>query len=446
MSPHTRKIYFTSLVYLSRYCKRKQNGIYKPFREMTREDILEGYLFSLKKEFSEDPDQGWINTYRTRAAKLLMFWKYLTQPDLPLEERQTPPQLKGLRFPRKPKTLGVKHEDLWTAEEHEMFLKYCEDPRLTCFHAMQLECGFRPSEGLALKIGDIHFKQSSSTGKKYAEFWIGGYGKMRKPRPASISDSIPFFNKWVAIHPQRNDINSYLFPSMERSAKYSASKPLEEDSLRRLYSITVKIRFSKMLENRKNIPQHDRQIIKQLQQKPTYPYLRRHEFATENAPKVSSLVFNQLMGHSSNSKMREVYTHELGSEGNKEFLIMKGILTREETLSPSQIRRTPKYCPMCNEPNEQNAKFCFKCNFVVSQEGFWETREEEKKVLNELETTKKELEILKREREESNKNIEEINRKIGEMTNKISNVTSGENIVKKMQEKLVGQMETQMNE
>jgi len=91
MSPYTRKGYFQALVYLSRYLGHK-----KSFAEMTREDIIDGYLRSLKRDFAADPDQRWVNTYVNRATKYLAFWKWLTQPDLPREERQTPPQLKGL--------------------------------------------------------------------------------------------------------------------------------------------------------------------------------------------------------------------------------------------------------------------------------------------------------------------------------------------------------------
>lgn len=408
MATTTKKGYIHALFYLSKYVKDELNqGRYKSFEEMSREDILEGYLKSLKKDFSEDTDQKWVNTYRKRAGCYSAFWKYLTQPDLSAEERQQPPQIKGLRFPKKNKKTSVKQEHLWTPEEHEVFLQYCEDLRLVCYHAIALETGARPSELLVLKIGDLHFKVGS-TGKRYAQFTIGGKGKKREDRPVSISDSLPFYNKWIAVHPQRNgDPNkTYLFPSFERSAKYRESKHLEEDSLRHLYSRTIDKHFTKLLEspndnNTISLPEH-REIIRGLQHKPKFPYLRRHEFASENAPKMSDLVFNQLMGHSSASKMRQVYVKELGNEGNREYLIMKGILTREETLSPAQLRREPKYCPICKTPNEQTAKFCFKCNFVISQEGLWEVKEEEKEIENKR---NKEIEKLKYDQERLQKTM-----------------------------------------
>lgn len=120
MSPNTKLGYITSLVYLSRSL-----GHAKTFKQMTHEDIIDGYLKSIRREFAEDPEQKWVNTYRTRAGKILAFWKWLTQPDLPASERQTPPELKGLKFPTKKIKTRVKHEHLWMPEEHKVFLVKC---------------------------------------------------------------------------------------------------------------------------------------------------------------------------------------------------------------------------------------------------------------------------------------------------------------------------------
>ena len=123
MSTNTKKAYITALSRLSKHFEHK-----KSLKEMTTEDIVEGFLRSIKKEFSDDPEQKWVNTYNTYAARYLVFWKWLTQPDLRREERQTPPQVKGLRFVKHKdrRSKRVKVEDMWTAEENRVFLKYCE--------------------------------------------------------------------------------------------------------------------------------------------------------------------------------------------------------------------------------------------------------------------------------------------------------------------------------
>jgi integrase len=240
MAPNTKAAYITALVYLARYL-----GYKKSFEEMTKEDIVDGYLRSLKKDFSEDTKQKWVNTHNARGAKYLAFWKWLTQRDLKKEERQTSPQMKGFRAAKRKSKTSIRQEDLWTDEEHKVFLERCEDPRLACFHAIAKETGGRPGELLALKISDLQIKTSPSTGKKYAEFWIGDKvgGKMKKPRPVSISDSIPYFNVWVAAHPLRDSPRgAYLFPSRENRSKYR-NKPLEAESIRLYYAATIEKQF-----------------------------------------------------------------------------------------------------------------------------------------------------------------------------------------------------------
>jgi hypothetical protein len=139
------------------------------------------------------------------------------------EERQTPPQLKGFRVAKRKSKTSRKREHFWTPEEHRVFLQYCEGVRLTCFHAIHRDTGGRPSELLALKISDLKIQTSPSTGKKYAEFWIGDKvgGKMRKARPAAISDAIPYYNAGLSVHPRRDSPQgAYLFTSTENKAKY----------------------------------------------------------------------------------------------------------------------------------------------------------------------------------------------------------------------------------
>jgi integrase len=151
--------------------------------------------------------------------------------------------LKGRRFAKKKSKTSVKREHFWTPEEHKVFLDYCEDRRLVCYHAIARDTGGRPSELLALKISDLQIKTSPTTGKKYAEFWIGRTGKMNKGRPVSISDAIPYFNVWTAVHPMRdNPQNAYLFPSMENKAKFR-NTPMKTESLRMAYVRTIEELF-----------------------------------------------------------------------------------------------------------------------------------------------------------------------------------------------------------
>jgi hypothetical protein len=131
------------------------------------------------------------------------------------------------------------------------------------------------------------------------------------------------------------------------------------------YERTIEKHFPELLA-RPDIPLEDRAVVRSLiYDKPRFPYMRRHEFASENYHKLPTSAFNQLMGYPKNSRMHEIYVHELGNEGNRELLIARGIIDREETISSAQIKLQPKYCPICHKPNKQEAFFCSKCNWVI---------------------------------------------------------------------------------
>jgi integrase len=336
------------------------------------------------------------------------------------EERQTPTQLKGFRAAKRKSKTSRKREDMWTPEEHRVFLQYCEDLRLACYHAIAMETGGRPGELLALKISDLKIKTSASTGKKYAEFTIGDKvgGKMKKSRPVSISDAIPYYNTWVSVHPLRDrPKDAYLFPSMQNKAKYR-NRPLEENSLRIAFDNIIEKQFPKLL-NRPDVSLEDMSALKSIiYDKPHFPYMRRHEFYSEWAPRLPPQAFNQLVGHSKNSRMYEVYLHEFGSEGNRELLIQKGIINRDETISLSQKAIQPKYCPICHEANKQEAKFCFKCNFIISKEGWLEDKEQEAEAQREAEEKKKEFQELKTQQEYNSKQLQMVIDTLGELISK----------------------------
>src|SRR5688572_13475153 len=232
----TKRVYIVSLVYLSRYLNRKS------FVDMTSHDIIEGYLNSLKRPIEADPDQKWISTFNVRATVISKFFKWITQPDLPANERKlaSVPMLKGLKFQKKkgPRS-RVKPTDLWTIEEDALFIKYCEDPRIACYHSMARDTSARPGELLAVKIGDIKIKKAAAVpgtkkSKMFAEVEIGRYGKRKKTRIVPLINSLPYLKAWLAQHPMGQNPNAYLFVSLENSARYR-NVPLKSSSLSGLY-------------------------------------------------------------------------------------------------------------------------------------------------------------------------------------------------------------------
>ncbi|MGA6990212.1 MAG: hypothetical protein WBX81_07345 [Nitrososphaeraceae archaeon] len=143
------------LCLLSRFFQHK-----KCFSEMTKTDIL-SYLNSLRKPVSNDPTHKSVGTYNGRQMVFMKFFRWLYNPDEPdHRKRITPPCMVGAKgLPRREKS-PYKPEDIWTVNDHIIFLKYCHMARDRCWHAMVHDTSARPHELLGLRIKDINFKIS----------------------------------------------------------------------------------------------------------------------------------------------------------------------------------------------------------------------------------------------------------------------------------------------
>jgi integrase len=177
-------------------------------------------------------------------------------------------------LPRKEKS-PYKPSDIWTNEEHAIFLKYCPEKRDKCYHSMANDTSARPHELLCLRIKDIVFKMSS-TGMQYAEVHI--VESKTKPRTLPLIFSIPYLKDWIDSHHMNNNPNAFLFPSL---GDFNFGKQLSENALYKQYTRTYKKRyFPKLLED-PSIPDRDKAYIKNMLTKPWNPYIQRHSINSE---------------------------------------------------------------------------------------------------------------------------------------------------------------------
>jgi len=83
-SDHYRKSTILLLCRLSIFFKNS-----KPFKEITREDLL-SFLDSYRKPESIDPLHKWIGTYNVFRIQLMRFFKWLYSPDIEQSKRSKP--------------------------------------------------------------------------------------------------------------------------------------------------------------------------------------------------------------------------------------------------------------------------------------------------------------------------------------------------------------------
>lgn len=191
----------------------------------------------ISSETSERNLHKWIGTYNTRQMVICKFSRWLcnyhTEPDS--NKWITPPCIQGIRqLPRKEKS-PYKPSDMWTNEEHAIFLRYCPEKRDRCYHSVANDTSARPHELLSLRIKDIKFKLADSTGKQYAEVHL--VESKNKPRTVPLIFSLPYVKDWIESHPKGIDQNAFLFPSL---ADYNFGDQLSENALYKQYTRTYR--------------------------------------------------------------------------------------------------------------------------------------------------------------------------------------------------------------
>src|SRR5207248_11214238 len=95
----------------------------------------------------------------------------------------------------------------------------CPSKRDRCYHTMSRDMSARPSEILGLKIRDVVFKTNGT--QQYAEVLVNG---KTGTRHIPLFSSIPYIKDWLDSHPQRNNKNTYLIPTLDRHCKKFGDK------------------------------------------------------------------------------------------------------------------------------------------------------------------------------------------------------------------------------
>jgi integrase/recombinase XerD len=386
LSDGTKNLVIRSLMYLVKYCKNKN------FKQLTRADIL-NYLDSLRKSEESDPIHRWIGTYNLRRQLFLKFFKWLYYPTEIARKRKIPEVMRDIPMLKRKEQSIYKPDDLWTAEDDRIFLKYCSDKRIQCYHTISRDASTRPDEILRLRVKDINFKLAGD--KTYAQISVNG---KTGNRVIPLFNSIPYIKDWINNHPQPGNPNALLIPSVNRS---TFGRKMSSMSLNGIYHKYRTKRFPRLL-NDENIPIEDKNKIRELLKKPWNPYIRRHTGLTEKSKmkQINEHQLRQLAGWSPRSQMHLKYIHYFGNEASESLLEAYGLVTMQQ--EQSRIMQY-KQCQSCNEPNKSENRFCTKCKMVMTYDAYNETIEKEQKRESEIKDLKEKYEQdMKSVREQMN--------------------------------------------
>jgi integrase/recombinase XerD len=383
---------------------------HKNFQELIEQDIQSFTLYYNKGEIETDPKHHWIGTYNQAQIHTTKFLKFVFFPNMSHKKRPRPDLLRNYDQLHRQEESVVEPRDVWTNEDHAIFIKYCNDPRDKALHMAFRDTGARPHELLNLKIGDIDFNLDGDT--KHVEFIIG-YGGKTGPRSATLTDSLPYIMEWLGQHPQRHNKNATLFCSEKTGGK------LHPDSVNDRYKKYRK-RLTKLYQSFA-LSEQDRIAIGRLLSKPFNQYNQRHSAITEHVEILSSDAIScDCFGWKQGSRMVRRYRHLKGNEARNQILKHKGIIKEE------QIRKNilaPKVCPLagCRTSNSFDALKCSACGYIFSFEERKRIKEQEdqaKKQSNEeFQTLKDQLLALTKQvsalTEKNQNNIDDYKREKG---------------------------------
>jgi integrase len=388
LSDNHKRNYINVLTQLSKFYHNK-----KSFKEMNREDILL-FLDSYRKPENSDPLHKWIGTYNQYTVLLIKFFKWLYYPDIDPHKRVKPQVVENIFQLRRKEQSIYKPSDLWTVEDDLLFLKYCPSKRDKCYHIISRDTGCRPHEILKLRLKDITFK-TTGAGQQYAEVLVNG---KTGSRTIPLIDSIPFVKDWIDLHPQQGNLNAPLICGYARSI----GRRLKPKTLTKIYDKYKKGLFTKLAvataeERRGDIPEEDKQKIKELLKKPWNPYIRRHSSITEKSKILKEHTLRLFSGWSPRSNMHLKYLHYFGNEASEGLLEAYGIVTKDQNLTDAL---KPKQCPNCNEPNKPDSKFCSKCKMILTYDAYEETIQSAQQKDNEIQNMKGQIILMQQAQKE----------------------------------------------
>jgi integrase len=343
----------------------------KSFENITKEDIIL-FLNSFKKSEPLDPLHQSIGTYNLNAVHLIRFFRWLYSPDMTPTDRPKPDCIRNItQLKRKEKSI-YKPSDMWTTDDHLLFLQHCPSKRVRCYHAIARDSSCRPHEILKLKIKDVVFKMVGD--KQYAEITVNGKTGQRH---IPLIDSIPYLKDHLDDHPFRTNPNSPLICGEGKSF----GRPVTVSTLARWYRIYKNEYFPRLLKDPRINPEIKNQIV-DLLKKPWNPYIFRHSGLTSKSKILKESVLRQFAGWQPGSNMHLKYVHYFGNESTESILEAYGLTPKSEQVD----KLRPKACPNCSEPNKVDSKFCAKCRMVLTYDAFTETLEEKSHKETEVKT------------------------------------------------------------
>jgi integrase len=243
--------------------------------------------------------------------------------------------------------------------EFKTLMQAASHPRVQAILTVLYDSGGRKSEILDLRIRDVEFRED--------HVLIRVKGKTGE-RTIPLLGSLPYLKQWLAVHPDRNNLDSPLFVAPMKGR------------LRRMSSSSINFTIT--------------ELCKKAGIRHLYPHQIRHTRLTDLAEAdLGEFGLKSFAGWSAASRQPARYVHLSGKSHVDKVLALGGLEVESQPRNGLAQLIEVTNCPQCQTEVGSNMTFCPSCGFVLDEKLRIEKA-------GELESLKAENESLRSEKRE----------------------------------------------
>ena len=292
--------------------------IKKPYKEMTKEDLI---------EFCAYINENWEkNTIRSGKFTIRAFFKWL------YDSKDYPDIVSWIK-PKAKLNNKKNPDDLIKEDEAFKMLNVTTNPRDKAIIMLLYELGTRGTQVSRVKLKDVSFDGNGGF------VFIRGMKKGRDSK-IRIIPSVPFLKNWINNHPRKNDREAPLFVSL-----YSPHERLYRGGMYQMVK-----RIAKTAGIKKNI----------------YLHLFRHSAMTNLVDQGFVESELEIIGTwVEGSEATRIYVHPTEESVNNKRLRKEGIIKKKDQKTKRILKTKKCINPRCGYENPATNKYCDKCFYPL---------------------------------------------------------------------------------
>ncbi|MPZ06032.1 MAG: hypothetical protein GEU26_06375 [Nitrososphaeraceae archaeon] len=340
------------------------------FYQISAKDQVTKFLDTKIKADHEDPEKRWITTWNDYLVRIKHFFRWLHNYKTRLGQKPDyvssssdwcTPEFVNIKKKRTKRLSPYGEHEIWDIEELKTAIKYEPHKRNKAILSLLWDLNGRNHEITLLRIKHIRLRE------RYGEGEIPHQAKTGSG-PILLTFSFPYVRDWLNEHPFRNTPEARLMCSLNNGA------PIKPEALWTMMN-QLRLRISRLIETGSLTDEIEKErLLVLINTKRFNPYCLRHSSISHDSDYLPDYALKKKVRWSMNSKQPSRYIKaRMGNNLKEKILLENGIISDlGSQKSPSVIS-----CPRCNFVNAADCKYCSRCSYPLTAEGYEEIKEQE---------------------------------------------------------------------